>query len=59
MFRGVGVLHKKVSQILATINYSSGEIITKTLSDRKNFTGNINLGQTGCLNLEKLGIMAT
>ena len=40
------VLHKNVSKILATIEFSSGEIARKTLSYRKSFTGNINLGQT-------------
>ena len=34
----VGVLHKNVSQILATIDFSSGKIVSKTLSVlRKNF----------------------
>ena len=39
-------LHKNVSQILATIDFSSGEIAGKSLSVRKNFIGDINLGQT-------------
>ena len=52
----MGVLHKNVSHILATINFLSGEIAEKTLSVRKNFIGNINLGQTSHLNLNKFGI---
>ena len=43
---GGGGLHKNVSQILATINFSSGEIDGKSLSIWKNFIGNINSGQT-------------
>ena len=39
-------VHKNVSQILATIDFSSGEIARKTLLVQKSFTGNINLGQT-------------
>ena len=53
---GVGVLHKNVSQMLATINFSSGEIARKTLSVKKNFISNVNLGQTNCLNLDKFVI---
>ena len=49
-------LHSNVSQVLATINFSSGEIARKTLSARKNFIGNINLGQTSHLNWDKFGI---
>ena len=54
----VWALHKIVSQILATINFSSGEIARKTLSVGNNFTGtcNINLGQTSHLNLDKFDI---
>ena len=51
--RGV---HKNVSKILATINFSSGEIDGKFLSVWKNFIGNINLSQTSRLNLDKFGI---
>ena len=40
-------LHK-VSQILVTIDFSSGEIAGETLSVRKNFIGNINFDQTSC-----------
>ena len=43
---GGGVLHNNVSQILATVNFSRGEIDGKFLSVWKNFIGNINLGQT-------------
>ena len=50
------VLHNNVSQILATVNFSSGEIDGKFLSVWKNFIGNINLGQTIRLNLDKFGI---
>ena len=45
-----------VSQILATVNFSSGEIDGKLLSVWKNFIGNINLGQTSRLNVDKFGI---
>ena len=44
-FLCVGVFHKNVSQILVTIYFSSGEIARKTLSAKKSFTGNINLGE--------------
>ena len=47
---GGGGGHKNVSQILATINFSSGEIDGKFLSVWKNFIDNINLGQTSRLN---------
>ena len=56
MFRGVGVLCNNVSQILAIINFSSGEIARETSSVRKNFIDDINLGLTNCLNLDKFGI---
>ena len=46
---GGGVLHSNVSQILATVNFSSGEIDGKFLSVWRNFIGNINLGQTSHL----------
>ena len=52
----MGVLHKNVSKIFVTIDFSSGQIANKTLSVRKNFTGYVNLGQTSHLNLEKSGI---
>ena len=51
-----GKNHKNVSQILATINFSSGEIDGKFLLVWKNFIGNINLGQASRLNLDKFGI---
>ena len=54
---GVGILHKNVSQILAIIDFSSREFAGKTLSVRKNITGNINLGQTSPLNLDEFGIV--
>ena len=41
VFFCVWVLHKNVSQILATIDSSSGEFARKTLSVMKSFTGNI------------------
>ena len=50
------VLHKTVSQILVIINFSSRDITGKTLSVRKDFISNINLGKTSCLNLDKFGI---
>ena len=50
---GGGGGRKNVSQILATINFSSGEIDGKFLSVWKNFIDNINLGQTSRLNLDK------
>ena len=53
---GGGGGHKNASQILATINFSSGEIDGKFLSVWKNFIGDINLGQTSRLNLDKFGI---
>ena len=53
---GGGGLHKNVSQTSATINFSSGEIEGKCLSVRKNFIGNIKLGQTSHLNVNKFGI---
>ena len=53
---GGGGGHKNVCQILATINFSSGEIDEKFLSVWKNFIGDINLGQTSRLNLDKFGI---
>ena len=53
---GWGVLHKNVSQILAIINFSSREIVAKTLSVRKNIMDNINRGKTSHLNLDKCGI---
>ena len=52
---GVG-LHRNISQILAIIDFSSKEIARKTLSVSKNIIGNINLGQTSRLNLDKFGI---
>ena len=55
MFREGGV-HKNVSQILATIDFFNGEIAEKSLSVRKNFMGNINLGQISHLNMDKYGI---
>ena len=48
--------HKNVSKILATINFSSGEIDGKFVSVWKNFIGNINLSQTSRLNLDKFDI---
>ena len=48
--------HKNVSKILATINFSRGEIDGKFLSVWKNFIGNINSSQTSRLNLDKFGI---
>ena len=53
---GGGGVNKNVSQILATINVSSGEIYGKFLLVCKHFIGNINLGQTGLLNVDKFGI---
>ena len=47
----MGVLHKKVSQILASIDFSSGELQGKPCQ-----LDNINLGQTSHLNLDKFGI---
>ena len=41
--RGGGVLKKNVFQILAIIDFSSGEITGKTLSVRENIIGNINI----------------
>ena len=38
---GGGGLHKDISQILATIDSSRGEIARKTLSVMKSLTGNI------------------
>ena len=38
---GVGILHKNVSQILAIIDFSSGQIVAITLSIRENIIGNI------------------
>ena len=38
---GGGGLHKNVSQTLATVNSSRGEIARKTLSVMKSFTGNM------------------
>ena len=52
---GGGGCIKNVSQILA-IDFSSREIDGKTLSVRKNIKGNINLGQTSRLNLDRFGI---
>ena len=49
-----GELHKNVSQILTTVDFSSAEIAGKSLSVRKNFKGNINLGQTSRLNWDKI-----
>ena len=48
---------KKMSSIrcITVIDFSSREIAGKTLSVRKNITGNINLGQTSHLNLDKFG----
>ena len=51
----MGVVHKNVTQILATVDFSSIEIARKTLSARKNIMGDINLGQTSHLNLDKSG----
>ena len=56
---GGGGVHKNVSKILATINFSSGEIDGKFLSVWKNFIGNINLNQTSRLNLDKLASART
>ena len=42
----VWVLHKNIFQILATIDFSSGEIARRTLLVGKSFTGNINVDQT-------------
>ena len=55
---GGGRLRKNgVSQILALIDFfSSREITGKTLSARKNITGNITLSQTSCLSLNKFGV---
>ena len=53
---GGGGVTENVSQILATINFSSGEIDGKFLPAWKNFIGSINLGQTSRLNLGKFGI---
>ena len=53
---GGGGAHKNVSKILATINFSSGEIDGNFLSVWKNFIININLSQTSRLNLDKFGI---
>ena len=53
LWRGVGV-DKNASQILATIDFSSGEISGKTLSVSKNFICNI-LCQTSHLNFNKFG----
>ena len=49
---GEGGVHKNVSKILATINFSSGDTDGKFLSVWKNFIGNINLGQTSRLNFK-------
>ena len=49
-------LRNNVSQILATVNFSSGEIDRKFLPVWKNFIGNINLGQASRLNLDISGI---
>ena len=49
------VLQKNVSQILTTMDFSSGEIAGKTLPVRQNFRGNKNVGQTSCLKLNKFG----
>ena len=38
-------LNKNISQILATIDFSSREITGKSLSIWENFIGNINFGQ--------------
>ena len=51
-----GGLHKNVSQMFAMIDFLSGEIAGKTLSVRQNIIGNIKLGQTSHLNLDKFGI---
>ena len=53
---GGGGLHKNIFQILAIIEFSSGEISRNTLSARKNVIGNINLGQTSHLILDKFDI---
>ena len=53
---GMGVLHKNVSQILARMDFSSREVAEKTLSVRENIIGNIHLGQTSHLNLDKFGL---
>ena len=56
MRKGGGeILHENISQILATIDFSSGETAGKTLSVMKNLIGNINLDQTSHLNLDKFG----
>ena len=51
------VLHKNV---LATIDFSMEKFSPQknpvTMSVRKNFVGNMNLGQKSCLNLDKFGI---
>ena len=53
---GGGVTQQRSRQILATINFSGGEIDGKFLSVWKNFIGNITLGQTSRLNSDKHGI---
>ena len=55
--KGESEVHKNISQILAAINFSSGEIDGKFFSVWKNFIlVTQNLGQTSCLNLDKFGI---
>ena len=53
---GGGFTLKNVSQILAIIDFSSGQIAGKTLPVRKSFIGIITLDQTSHLNLDKFGI---
>ena len=50
------MLHKNVSQIFAIADFSSTEITRKTLSGRKDITGNTNLGQASHLNVDKFGV---
>ena len=51
-----GLLRNNVSQILTIIDFSSRENAGKTLSVERNIIGNINLGQTSHLNLDKFGV---
>ena len=54
---GRGGLHKNVSQISGTINFSSGDIAGKTLSVRTSlYKSNTNSSQTNHLNLDKFGM---
>ena len=48
------MLKKNVFQILAIIDFSSGEITGETLSVRENIIGNINSDRTSRLNSENL-----